>query len=120
MQVIIAPSARSDIVSILAWTNENFGPETMNRYGRLIKTAIEQLAADPEQMGSDERPEIARNCRTYHLFYARKKEGARGKRTRNPRHFLLYRVTAAGVLEIGRVLHDSMDLDQHLPQEYRD
>jgi toxin ParE1/3/4 len=37
---------------------------------------------------------------------------------RQPRHFLLYRV-AGNVVEIGRVLHDSMELDLHLPEEYR-
>jgi plasmid stabilization system protein ParE len=30
---------------------------------------------------------------------------------------LLFRVVEAGV-EIGRVLHDSMDLERHLPTEY--
>jgi plasmid stabilization system protein ParE len=30
-------------------------------------------------------------------------------RIRKPRHFLLYRVAGDGSLEIGRVLHDSVD-----------
>ncbi|MGG4615968.1 type II toxin-antitoxin system RelE/ParE family toxin, partial [Pseudomonas aeruginosa] len=33
-----------------------------------------------------------------------------------PRHFVLYRLATDQVLEVVRVLHDSMDLDQHLPQ----
>ncbi len=118
MDVIIAPKVRSDIASILAWTQENFGPQTRQRYGKLIETAIAAIAADPDIPGSLQRPEIAKDCRTYHLFHARKKVGGRGTRIRNPRHFLLYRVTQAGVVEIGRVLHDSMDLEQHLPEEY--
>jgi toxin ParE1/3/4 len=119
MNVIIAPKARSDIASILEWTHEDFGPQTMNRYAKLIKTAIEEIAADPECAGSEPRPEIAKNCRTYHLVHGRKRAAARGDRIRKPRHLLLYRVTAAGKLEIGRVLHDSMELDRHLPEEYR-
>jgi len=35
------------------------------------------------------------------------------------RHFLLYRTRPDGRVEIGRVLHDSMDLERHLPDNYR-
>jgi plasmid stabilization system protein ParE len=55
MDVIIAPKARSDIASILAWTEENFGPQTLKRYGKLIATAIEQVAENPELAGSTQR-----------------------------------------------------------------
>jgi toxin ParE1/3/4 len=119
MEAIIAPKARGDIASILAWTEENFGPQTFKRYGKLIATAIEQVAENPELAGSSQRPEIAEHCRTYHLFFSRKSAGRAGARIRQPRHFLLYRVTESGVVEIGRVLHDSMDLQAHLPEEYR-
>ena len=119
MEVIIAPKARADIASILAWTQANFGPQTMKRYAQLIETAIEDVTADPELAGSAGRPEIAERCRTYHLFHSRKKAGGRGARIRKPRHLLLYRATEPGVVENGRVLHDSMDLQQHLPAEYR-
>jgi toxin ParE1/3/4 len=119
MEVIIAPKARSDIASILAWTNENFGPQILKRYAKLIATAIEEVAADPELPGSSHRPEIVERCRTYHLFFSRKSAGRAGRRIRRPRHFLLYRVTESNVVEIGRVLHDSMELHAHLPDEYR-
>ena len=119
MELILAPKARSDIESILAWTQETFGPVTLKRYAKLIETAIAEIAANPECAGSAARPELAENCRTYHLLHARKKAGARGNRIRNPRHFLLYRVTVEGVVEIGRVLHDSMDFEQHVPEGYR-
>ena len=120
MEFIIAPTAQSDIASILAWTHERFGPQTLKCYKKLIQTAIEEIAANPELIGSAGRPEILPHCRTYHLFHARKKAGGRGNRIRNPRHFLLYRVTEPDVVEIGRVLHDSMELEQHLPEEYRE
>ena len=119
MPVIIAPKARGDIVSILAWTEENFGPQTSKRYAALIATAVEQVGANPELAGSSPRPEIADNCRTYHLFFSRKSAGRAASRIHRPRHFLLYRVTEPGMVEIGRVLHDSMELKAHLPEEYR-
>ena len=119
MEVIIAPKARSDIASILAWTEEKFGPQTLKRYARLIATAIEQIAENPERAGSSQRQEIAEHCRTYHLFFSRKSAGRASDRISRPRHFLLYRVTESGMVEIGRVLHDSTELKEHLPEEYR-
>jgi toxin ParE1/3/4 len=119
MEVFIAPKARSDIASILAWTENNLGPQSLKRYGKLIATAIAQVAENPELAGSSKRPEIAGHCRTYHLFFSRKSAGRPGDRIRHPRHFLLYRVTESNVVEIGRVLHDSMELEAHLPEEYR-
>jgi toxin ParE1/3/4 len=119
MEVIISPRARSDIASILAWTEENFGPRTLRRYAKLIATAIEQIAEDPERAGSSPRPEIGEHCRTYHLYFSRTTAGRAGDRIRQPRHLLLYRVTESNTLEIGRVLHESMDFLAHLPDGYR-
>ena len=75
MELSIAPKARADIANILAWTEEHFGPQTLKRYGKLIATAIEQVAENPELAGSSNRPEIAEHCRTYHLFFSRKEAG---------------------------------------------
>ena len=119
MDVIIAPKARADIDGILTWTQENFGAPTLRRYAKLLAAAIEDVAANPEVAGSNPRPEIADRCRTYHLFFSRKAAGRAGDRVRRPRHLLLYRITETGIVEIGRVLHDSMDLKARLPEEYR-
>jgi toxin ParE1/3/4 len=119
MELIIAPKARGDIAGILAWTEESFGLQTRKRYAKLIETALAEIAENPERAGSSHRPEIVAKCRTYHLFHSRKKAGPRGHRIGKPRHFLLYRVTDAGRVEIGRVLHDSMDLERQLPEEFR-
>jgi toxin ParE1/3/4 len=119
MEVIIAPKARSDIARILDWTEENFGPQTLKRYANLIATAIEQIADNPERTGSSLRPELSEHCRTYHLHFSHKSAGRAGDRISQPRHFLLYRVTESNKVEIGRVLHDSMDLWSNLPEAYR-
>lgn len=52
--------------------------------------------------------------RSIHLVYCRSMPNV-GKVVR-PRHVVFYRVATDQVLEVVRVLHDSMDLDQHLPQ----
>jgi toxin ParE1/3/4 len=119
MEVIVAPKARGDIASILAWTEKHFGPLTFKCYAKLIGTAIEQIAENPERTGSNPRPEIGENCRTYHLYFSRKSAGLAGDRIRQPRHLLLYRVIGPNIVEVGRVLHDSMDFQANLPDEYR-
>ena len=110
---------RTDIVNILTWTQENFGLQALTAYTRLIETVIEDIATEPGRAGSIQRPEIAENCKTYHLFHSRNRAAKRGQRIHRPRHLVLYRMLDEGTVEIGRVLHDSMDLDQNLPEEYR-
>ncbi|MFM8251121.1 MAG: hypothetical protein ACKOBW_05935 [Planctomycetota bacterium] len=55
---------------------------------------------------------------TYHLRQSRDHVSRSIGRIRQPRHFLLFRITAESCLEIGRVLHDSLDLARHLPLDY--
>ena len=52
---------------------------------------------------------------TYHLLYSRDRVPKATGRVGKPRHFLLFRIATDGCLEIGRVLHDSMDLKRHVP-----
>ena len=61
MEVIVAPEARGDIASILAWTEASFGLLTLKRYAKLIPTAIEQIAENPERAAVSGRrsPRIA-------------------------------------------------------------
>ena len=61
--------------------------------------------------GSHYRPEGAQRYREHPCLDAREFWHAR--------HLLVYRVTESGIVEIGRVLHDSMELKTHLPEEYR-
>ena len=73
----------------------------------------------PERTGSHDRPEIAAAARTYHLRNSRDRVRKSIGRVQRLRHFLLYRTTDDGKVEIGRVLHAGMDLTRHLPREYR-
>ncbi len=85
----------------------------------LLVQGILDLADDPSRAGSLERSELAKGAKTYHLRHSRDHVGRTIGRIRKPRHFLLYRMAADGCLEIGRVLHDSMDLVRHLPPDYQ-
>lgn len=110
--------AERDIASILAWTHEHFGEQARLRYEALLVQAIVDVAEDPQRLGSVARGEISRVSSTYHLWHSRNHVEEALGRVRCPRHFLIYRFTDKNQIEIGRVLHDSMDLPSHLPGEY--
>ena len=114
---LLSPAVSADIEAILAWTHEHFGEAARLRYEALITQGILDLAEDPERVGCSKRPEIAESARTYHLWHSRNRV-AQADRVKAPRHFLLFRIGADGLIEIGRVLHESVDLARHLPEGY--
>lgn len=88
------------------------------RYESLLVQAIQDVAASPHRTGVHARPEIAANARTYHLWHGRDRVNPPEDRVRSPRHFLLFRIGENDQVEIGRVLHERMDLQRHLPETY--
>jgi len=117
-RLFIAPAAQHDLQGVIAWTEEEWGEKAASRYEALVVRAMLDVATNPELPGSCHRPELADAARTYHLAYSRKHVPATAGRVKRPRHFLLYRTRTDGVVEIGRVLHESMDLAMRLPDEY--
>lgn len=115
----LSPLAERDLEEILAWSHEQFGERGRLRYEALLVQAIRDVAANPRRPGCRPRPELAGGALTYHLLNSRDHVPKTQGRVRKPRHFLLARLATDGALEIGRILHDSMDLERHLPDEYR-
>jgi toxin ParE1/3/4 len=114
----VAARARSDIVGILKTSFKEFGEAASNRYRVLIEQAMDDIGEDPERQGSKERPGILiPGARTYHIEFSRTRVS--GRRVKEPRHFILYRIQADGRIEIARILHDSRELALHLPEKYR-
>jgi toxin ParE1/3/4 len=114
----LAPSAGEDLRKVLRWSAQNFGESAAKRYGALIKQAIRDIGESPERPGSKGRPEImVPGARTYHISLSRSRVSGPG--VKEPRHFLLYRRRADGVIEVARILHDGRDLQRHLPEDYR-
>jgi toxin ParE1/3/4 len=104
-------TARADIVSILAWSHEQFGAQARKRYETLIVTAIRDAASCRDDGGPTPRPELGEGVFTWHL--ARSRGHAPAGRVHRPRHFLVCR-RDGDTLVIGRVLHDAMDLRRHI------
>jgi toxin ParE1/3/4 len=85
------------------------------RYRALIVQALDDIGGNPKRPGSRELPTImVDGARTYHLAFSRGRGGVK-----EPRHFLLYRKREDDVIEVARVLHDSRNLELHLPKDYR-
>ena len=104
-RVRLGAEAELDFANILSWTAENFGTRQSRLYRQTLVQAIRELADGPDVPGSLARDEIRRGYRTLHVA----RHGRRG------RHLLLYRTAAGRIIEIVRILHDSMDLQRHLP-----
>jgi toxin ParE1/3/4 len=103
-----SPRAVRDIENVLSHTLTRFGEKKYAEYQSLIRQALVDIAADPNSRPAKQRPELHRDARTFHIARP-------GKRAR---HFFLYRIAADNFIDIGRLLHDSMDLRRHLPDGF--
>jgi len=103
--------AQSDIVAILAWSQEQFGPVARGRYQALIATALRDIAEQHDRPGMRARPELGDGVLTWHLRQSR--GHAEGGHVSQPRHLVVFRLDA-DIVVVGRVLHDTMDLGRHL------
>ena len=118
LRITLAPAARHDLRELLRWSYENFGERAAGRYRVLRQQALRDLEADPERHGSMERPGMMiEGARLYHLQFSRTRVSGVG--VKEPRHFVLYRRRGEGMIEVGRILHDSCDVERHLPGRFR-
>ena len=108
------PEALRDLEDCLVWSAANFGNAAARRYQMLIATALHEIATDPALRGSRRIDEFPPGIRLYHLSHSRKRAVLDGLVVKRPRHFVVYHVLPSGMVEILRVLHDSMDIAQHL------
>ena len=117
----VASTAKEDIEDPLAWSEERFGVAARERYQDLLSRALIDIARDKARPGVRSRPELGLNVFSYHLFFSREGATRRSGRARakvlRPRHFLVGRISEPGLVDILRVLHDSMEVSLHLPDE---
>lgn len=105
--VRLSDAADADFQGILHWTRIRFGEEQALVYRDAVIATLEALAEGPSTPGAKSRPDIGRGIHTLHVSRVR----------RRARHVVLFRVTDEHRVEIIRILHDSMDLARHLPDE---
>jgi toxin ParE1/3/4 len=101
--------ARRQIAHILARSERDFGVMMRERYATLLVTAIRDVAADPGRPGSRAEPAVDADLRTYHLGHSRNHVPVAAGRVRKPRHALVFRMAADGVVNILGIVHDRMN-----------
>lgn len=101
----LADRADQDIEEILAWTLAHFGPLQLDAYTDIINAALEALTAGPHLPDVRRRPELGAGIATLHV----------ARKGRNGRHLVVFRThDGENLIEVLRILHDSMDLSRHL------
>ncbi len=103
--VRLGQQAEQDYRDVLRWTEKSFGAAQAQSYAQTISLAVQALAAGPDTLGSKLREEIGPGIRTLHIA----RNGRKG------RHFLVYRVGGDRTIDLIRLLHESMDLQRHVP-----
>jgi toxin ParE1/3/4 len=101
------------VAQILATSEAAWGPAARRRYETALVAAMRIVADEPEGPATRLRSDIARGIRSFHLRYAKIHDP--NMRVRRPVHILYYRIVAASVIEIVRVLHERMEPSRHLP-----
>lgn len=109
----LSEAAQGDVLEILAWTHERFGEAARLRYESLIVAALRDVASQPDRPGSLARPELGAGVRSWHLRQSREHTKPGVGIVHRPRHFLVYRLQT-GLVVVGRVLHDAMELARHV------
>lgn len=98
MKFSISEKANEDIEKIWLYTFENWSIEQADRYYNLIMDEIEYLAANFE---------IGKSVDSI-------KKGYRVSRVKS--HLIFYRKSKGNVVEIIRVLHQSMDIENRIKE----
>ena len=103
--VRLSAAAEKDFQGIVEWTIEHFGEAQALVYAETLALALAALAAGPSLVDAKQRDEILKGLCSLHV----------ARRGRKGRHFVMFRIAACGgnVVEVLRVLHDSMDLPRH-------
>ncbi len=103
----LAEAAGQDYQAILRWTVENFGRAQARTYAKALNSALQDMAQGPDVIGTRLREDIGPDIHTLHVA----RHGRKG------RHFVVFRISPspdASIIEVLRLLHDSMDLPRHL------
>ena len=108
--LVFSKQAEQDLIDILQYTLNNFGERQYWIYRSLIKEAIDLITEEPLHVASRSRDELSTGARTYHI----------SKPTFRASHFLLYRINQnTQEVELGRILHNNVDINRQLPTNFK-
>ena len=93
--------AYEDLISIFRYTENTWGFEQAKKYKTLLEKGRQSILNDPFLIGSKNRSDLAKDCRSYRVEH----------------HYFMYRLRNE-VVEIARVLHENMDFHLQLREGY--
>lgn len=93
---LLSPAAQADFEQIWDYTHERWGVDQAEAYLRELHHAIDRATANRR---------IGRACDEIRPGYRKLAAGS---------HTVFYRLTAEGVVDVVRILHQGMDVDRHL------
>jgi toxin ParE1/3/4 len=103
-------AAEDQLDRILLDSARLHGIEAADRYSLLIMAAVVRLSHEPDLIGSKQLPRLP-GIRAYPIRLSRMATD-RANRVRAPRHLIIYRLAAGGVVEVLGLAHDRMVLSR--------
>ncbi|MBS9759780.1 type II toxin-antitoxin system RelE/ParE family toxin [Pseudomonas mosselii] len=108
----ISDLAANDIVDTLRFTEVRLGQSAKRQYCNQLLATLHSLAEEPVHTSSSMRDELLPGLRSLHLSSNKIKMD--DGRIISPRHIVFYRTGTDQTIEIIRLLHDAMEIPQHL------
>ncbi|MFK4754124.1 type II toxin-antitoxin system RelE/ParE family toxin [Oceanobacter antarcticus] len=93
---LLTAAARKDLIDIGRFTSEKWGKRQRDKYLKQLDDAFKLLARQPE---------IGRDADDIKAGYKKFSQGS---------HIIFYRAGMESKIVVIRILHNSMDVDQHL------
>ena len=100
MRYVLSPQADADLVSIYEYTITTWGVDQFHLYRQQIESAIQAIVANPLLPRNKERNDLLTGIRLFRVEH----------------HYIAYRVRT-DVVEIGRVLHESMHFETQVSDD---
>ena len=97
MRYVLSPQADTDLASIYEYTITTWGVDQFHAYRQQIEAAIQAIVANPSLPRSKERNDLLNGVRFFRVEH----------------HYIAYRIRT-DVVEIGRILHESMDFESQV------
>jgi toxin ParE1/3/4 len=97
--------AEAQLAHILTNSLQGWGNAGRDRYAALVIAAMQDVADQPDRMGSRQ---IEGALRIYHIRHSRRRPPDPADRVRRPRHIVVYETAIDGVVDILGLFYDGI------------
>ena len=104
----LAAPAEAQLARILADSLQGWGASGRDRYAALLIAAMQDVADEPDRIGSKR---IVGGLRVYHTRHSRRRVAGPPGPVRRPRHLLVYERAPDGIVDIVGMFYDGIPLD---------